>query len=77
MAQGKQIQLATMRLRVRSLASLSGFRIWCCRELWCRSQMQLRSCLAVTVGRSAVVAPVGPLAWEPPYAAHAALKSEK
>ena len=35
--------------RVRSLASLSGLRIWRCRELWCRSQMQLRFCIAVAV----------------------------
>ena len=26
-----------MRMQVRSLASLSGLRIWCCHELWCRS----------------------------------------
>ena len=33
MAQWKQIRLGTMRLQVRSLASLSGLRIWRCREL--------------------------------------------
>ena len=32
---------------VRSLAFLSGSRIQRCCELWCRSQMQLRSCVAV------------------------------
>ena len=26
-----------IRFRVQSLASLSGLRIQCCRELWCRS----------------------------------------
>ena len=36
MVQQKQIQLATMRMRVRSLASLSGFRIWRCCKLWYR-----------------------------------------
>ena len=46
-AQQKRIQLGTMRLRVRFLALLSGLRIWCCPELWCRSQMQLGSCVAV------------------------------
>ena len=25
-----------MRMQVRSLALLSGLRIWCCYELWCR-----------------------------------------
>ena len=39
---GYGIQLGTMRLRVRSLALLRGLRIWRCRELWCRSQTQLR-----------------------------------
>ena len=38
MVQQKRIQLGTMRLWVRSLASLRGLRIWRCRELWCRSQ---------------------------------------
>ena len=32
-----------------SLASLSGLRIGCCRELRCRLQMWLRSGVAVTV----------------------------
>ena len=49
MAQQKQIPLGTMRLQVRSLASLSGLRIRRCHELWCRSQTQLRSCIAVAV----------------------------
>ena len=49
MVQGKQIQLGTMRLRVRSLASLSGLRIWRRRELWCRSQTQPGSGIAVAV----------------------------
>ena len=30
-------QLVSMRMRVWSLALLSGLRIWLCRELWCRS----------------------------------------
>ena len=41
--------LGTRRLWVRSLASLSGLRICRCRELWYRSQMWLRSCVAVAV----------------------------
>ena len=49
MAQWKQIQLGTMRLQVQALASLSGLRIWCCRELWYRSQMWLGSCVAVAL----------------------------
>ena len=38
-----------MRLQVQSLALPSGLRIWRCHELWCRSQMRLRSQLAVAV----------------------------
>jgi len=47
---------------VQSLASLSGLRIQCCCELWCR--------LAAT-------APTRPLAWELPYVAGAVLKRQK
>ena len=46
MAQQKRIRLGTMRLWVRSLASLSGLTIWCCHELWCRSQTWLGSPIA-------------------------------
>ena len=38
-AQWKRIRLGTMRLQVPFLASLSGLRIWHCRELWYRSDM--------------------------------------
>ena len=38
-----------MRMQVRSLASLSGLRILHCCELWCRSQTQLGSGVAVAV----------------------------
>jgi len=38
-----------MRTQVGSLALLSGLRIWCCRELWYRSQSQLRLDVAVAV----------------------------
>ena len=62
-----------MRTRVRSLASLSGLRIRRCQDLWCRSQMWLGSDVAV----AAAVAPVRPLAWEPPYATGVALKKTK
>ena len=41
---------------------LSALRIWCYCELWCRP---------------AAVVPIGPLAWEPLYAAGVALKSKK
>ena len=47
MVQQKQIWLGTMRFWVQSLASLSGLRIWCYHELWCRSQTWLGSGISV------------------------------
>ena len=35
-----------MRMQVRSLALLSGIRIRCCYELWCRLQTKLGSPVA-------------------------------
>ena len=46
---GLGTQLASVRMRVRSLASLSGLRIQPCHELWCRSQTQLGSHVIVAV----------------------------
>ena len=48
-AQWKQIQLVSMRMKVRSLALPSGLRIQCCCELWGRSQMLVGSDVAVAV----------------------------
>ena len=62
MAQQKRIQLRTVSLQVRSLASLIGLRIWCCCELWCRLW---------------ATALIRLLAWETPYALGAALKRQK
>ena len=44
-----RIQLGTMRLRVWSLASLSGLRIRHCRELWCMSKTWLGSRVAAAL----------------------------
>ena len=60
-AQRKKIRLGAMRLWVRSLAPLIGLMIWRCHVLWCRP---------------APVAPIGPLAWEPPYATDVALNKQ-
>ena len=49
MVRGKQIQLGTLRLQVRSLASLNGLRIQRCRELWCTLQTWLGSGIAVAL----------------------------
>ena len=66
-----------MRLQVRYLPLLSGLRILHCCELWCRSQTRLRSGILWLWHRLAATAPIGLLAWEPPYAAGAALKRKK
>ena len=42
-------RLVSMRKQVQSLASLSGLRIRCYLELWCRSQTRLRFCIAVAL----------------------------
>ena len=49
MAQWKRIRLGTMRLGVLSLALLSGLSIQHCHELWCMSQAQLGSGVAVAL----------------------------
>ena len=72
-AQWKRTRLGTMKFWVRSLALLSGLRIWRCHKLWCRSQMWLGSGVAGLVA----TAPIRLLAWEPPYAVDAALKRTK
>ena len=56
------------------LGLLSGLRIQCCCELWCRSQTCLRSCTSVAVVQAAALIPH--LAWEFPYAAGMALKNK-
>ena len=68
---------ASMRMWVRSLVSLSGLRIQCCCELWCRSQTGLDPALLWLWHRLMATAPMGPLAWEPPYATGVALKRQK
>ena len=59
--------------------SIPGLTQWVkdCLELWCKSQTQLGSCIAVAVASLAAVAPIRPLAWEPLYAAGAALEKTK
>ena len=48
-AQWQRTQLGSVKVQVRSLTSLSRLRIWCFRELWCRSQTWLASGIAVAV----------------------------
>ena len=46
---GLRTWLVSMRMQVRSLASLRRLRVQCCCELWCRSMTLLRSGVAVAV----------------------------
>ena len=64
-----------MRIQVRTLASLGGLWIQCCRKLWCGLQVQLGSAVAVIVVEAA--AQIQLPAWELPYAMCAALKRKK
>ena len=68
MVQQKWIWVVSMRMQVWSLASISGVRIWRCRELWCWSQMWLGSHVLWPWCRQAATAWIRPLAWESPYA---------
>ena len=52
MVQCKWIRLISMRMCVWFLPRLSGLKIWHCRELRCRLQMQLRSGVAVAVAKA-------------------------
>ena len=66
-----------MRLWVWSLALLSGLRIGCCHELWVGCRHGSDPALLWLWHRPAATALIGPLAWEPPYAAEAALEKQK
>ena len=69
--------LVSVRIWVRSLASLRGLRIWHCHEMICRSQTWLRSVLPWLWHRPVAATLIRPLAQELPYAAGAALKKKK
>ena len=58
-------------------ALLSGLTIRRCHELWCRLQTWLDPELLWLRRRLAATAPIGPLAWEPPYASGAAQEIAK
>ena len=75
--QWKRIQLVSLRMWIRSLASISGLRIQRCSELWCRSKMRLGSGIVLLWHRPAAAAPIQSLAWEFPHVASAALKSKE
>ena len=65
-----------MRMWVRSLASLGGLRIWHCHEL-VGGRRGLDLALLWLWCRLAAIAPIRPLAQEPPCATGAALKKKQ
>ena len=75
--QQKQIQLVSIRMRVRSLASINGLRIHRCHELWCRSKTWLRSCVAVAVAYASSSSSDSTPSLGTSYAMGVALKSKK
>ena len=77
LVQWKQIQLGTKRLRVQSLAWLSGLRIRHCQELGVSHRRGSDPPLLWLWYRLAAITPIRPLVWEPPYATGVALKSKK
>ena len=70
----KQISLASMRMQVRSLALLSGLRIWHCYELWQVTDEAQDLALLWIWCRLVATALIQPLAREPPYSMGGAVK---
>ena len=70
-------QLVSMRMQVRSLASLSGLRIQHCHELLYSSKTWLSLDLPLLWYRQAAFTLIQTLAWELPYAEGVALKKKK
>jgi len=66
-----------VRMRVQSLASLSGLRIWFCHKLWCSRRYGLNPELLWLWHRLVAIAPIWPLAWELAYAVGMAIKRKK
>ena len=66
-----------MKLQVPSLASLSGLRIWRCRELCVGRRRGSDPTLLWLRLWPAATAPIRPLAWKPPYAMGVALEKTK
>ena len=66
----------SMRILVWSLTLLSGLRIQHCHELWCRSQTQIRSDIAMAVAVASSYSSHSTLSWELPYSTSVTLKSK-
>ena len=73
----KPNQLGSMKMRILSLASLSGLRIWWCPSCGIGRRRSQDLTLLWLWYRPAAAAPIQPLAWELPYASGAAPKEKK
>ena len=74
-AQGFKNLTVSVKIQVYSQAFLSGLGIQHCCRLWDRSQMWLRS--GVAMAWASAELPIWPLGWELPYAAGVAEKRKK
>ena len=72
-----EVNLTSIHKDAGSIPALAQWVRERCCELWCRSQMQLRCGIAVAVAQASCYIFIQHLAWEPPYAAGAALKTKK
>ena len=72
---GKEPDIVSVRTWVQPLASLSGLNIQYCYKLWWRSQIWLRS--HVAVARTLTAALIQPLAQELPCVGTVAIKQKK
>ena len=66
-----------MRMRVQSLALLSGLRIHCCREVYITDVAWIWSGSGCGAGQQLQTASTEPLAWELPYTTLEAIKRKK
>ena len=77
MAQWKRIRLVSLRMRVQSLASLSGLRIWPRAVVYVGRRRGSDPALLWLWCRPGAVALIRPLVWEFPYAIGTFLKKKK
>ena len=69
--------LVSVRTRIQSLASVSGLRIQRCCQLLCRSQIWLRSGIAMALAWPSATALIQLLAWELLHATGVAIKRKE
>ena len=71
------VLIVAQQVKELTVSLFSGLRIWCCCKLQCRSQMWLKSYVAMTVAQAPAAALVRPLAGELSHAAGVAVNGKK